>query len=309
MKIIWIMAFCLVCESRVLDRSADGNCLCGLAQRSKFGDSIERIVGGGETEVGEYPWFAILDFNFTDIHGKDQHSFCGGSLINSEYVLTAAHCVNLEAVRMLVTLGDHNSKLTIEANEIKSGPENLGIEIHPDHISNGFYNYYDFALIKLSQKIIWTDHPNIRPICLPDDKKELYVGRKAITAGVGLTKLKRPPVGDHGSNFLKETILEVSPREDCVIRNKDLICTVPAANNSACMGDSGGPLMTTRRPEDDGVTPGQNYELIGLPSIGNLGCSINEKSYDYFARVTFAIDWIKEKLTGSDEPCPRQFIK
>ena len=114
------------------------------------------------------------------------------------------------------------------------------------------------------------------------------------------------------ANFLKETILEVSPRDGsrCVVlwNHPDLICTVPASNNSACRGDPGGPLMTTRRPEDDGVTPGQNYELIGLVSIGTRGCGIYKESSDYFARVTFALDWIKEKLTESDEPCPRQFI-
>ena len=102
--------------------------------------------------------------------------------------------------------------------------------------------------------------------------------------------------------FLQETVHVV------LWNHPDLICTVPASNNSACRGDPGGPLMTTRRPEDDGVTPGQNYELIGLVSIGFKDCSIHKKSLDYFARVTFAVDWIKEKLTESNEPCPRQFI-
>lgn len=44
-----------------------------------------RIVGGRPTGVNRYPWVAKLVY--------EGHFHCGGSLINSDYVLTAAHCV------------------------------------------------------------------------------------------------------------------------------------------------------------------------------------------------------------------------
>jgi len=44
-----------------------------------------RIVGGRPTGVNRYPWVARLVY--------DGHFHCGGSLINGDYVLTAAHCV------------------------------------------------------------------------------------------------------------------------------------------------------------------------------------------------------------------------
>lgn len=44
-----------------------------------------RIVGGRPTGVNRYPWVAKLMY--------ENHFHCGGSLINSDYVLTAAHCV------------------------------------------------------------------------------------------------------------------------------------------------------------------------------------------------------------------------
>ena len=53
-------------------------CNCGLANR------IIRIVGGTETEVNEYPWQARLE--------KNGDLWCGGSLLNSKWVLSAAHC-------------------------------------------------------------------------------------------------------------------------------------------------------------------------------------------------------------------------
>lgn len=45
----------------------------------------ERIVGGHNADPNEWPWIAVL-FN-----GPRQ--FCGGSLIDNEHILTAAHCV------------------------------------------------------------------------------------------------------------------------------------------------------------------------------------------------------------------------
>lgn len=45
-----------------------------------------RIVGGEETQVNQYPWMALLLYS-----GR---FYCGASLINDRYVLTAAHCVS-----------------------------------------------------------------------------------------------------------------------------------------------------------------------------------------------------------------------
>ena len=44
-----------------------------------------KIVGGKQTEIGEYPWMAALMYN--------SFHFCGGSLVNDRWVVTAAHCV------------------------------------------------------------------------------------------------------------------------------------------------------------------------------------------------------------------------
>ena len=62
--------------------SSASDCQCGLAKRNT------RIVGGEETEMNEYPWQAQLSVG---------DGLCGGSLINSEWVLTAAHCTQGEA--------------------------------------------------------------------------------------------------------------------------------------------------------------------------------------------------------------------
>ena len=62
--------------------SPDCDCKCGLAKRAT------RIVGGKFTEVNEYPWQTGL------VSRGGNTVWCGGSLVNSKWVLTAAHCTD-----------------------------------------------------------------------------------------------------------------------------------------------------------------------------------------------------------------------
>ncbi len=58
------------------------------------------IVGGEDAEPLKYPWMASLQ--------QSSGHFCGGSLINNKWVLTAAHCIknkNIESFKVI--LGEH----------------------------------------------------------------------------------------------------------------------------------------------------------------------------------------------------------
>ena len=66
---------------------------------------FHRIVGGREVEyAGKYPWMAVLlttkDNRFTQYyHATPGASFCGGTLVASKYVISAAHCMFLSCAR------------------------------------------------------------------------------------------------------------------------------------------------------------------------------------------------------------------
>lgn len=78
---------------------------CGIVNKK------HRIVGGHETVVNQYPWMGLMQYN-----GR---FYCGCSLINDRYVLTAAHCVQgFQARRISVVLLDHNRAKPEDTNII-----------------------------------------------------------------------------------------------------------------------------------------------------------------------------------------------
>uniref|UniRef100_D3Z215 Coagulation factor X n=1 Tax=Mus musculus TaxID=10090 RepID=D3Z215_MOUSE len=56
-------------------------------QPERSSDDLVRIVGGRECKDGECPWQALLI-------NEDNEGFCGGTILNEFYILTAAHCLH-----------------------------------------------------------------------------------------------------------------------------------------------------------------------------------------------------------------------
>lgn len=61
---------------------------CGKRPIFEEGAQYSKIIGGMEAEVGEFPWQV-------SIQARNEH-FCGGSIINKWWIVTAAHCLIFE---------------------------------------------------------------------------------------------------------------------------------------------------------------------------------------------------------------------
>lgn len=120
--------------------------------------SRELISAGVRVLVGEYPWHAGL---YKLERAGIASYFCGGSLINQNTIISAAHCLTestgtISPDRVLVKLG------TVDVNILgQYGRDyNVGqIQLHPNNINN----QHDIALLRLRTTVEYTNY--ILPIC------------------------------------------------------------------------------------------------------------------------------------------------
>nr|XP_049466940.1 uncharacterized protein LOC120961145 [Anopheles coluzzii] len=245
-------------------------CSCRCGERN----DASRIVGGQATGVNEFPWMARLSYF--------NRFYCGGMLINDRYVLTAAHCVKGFMWFMIkVTFGEHN-----RCDDSVRPETRFVLRAIAQKFS--FLNFdNDIALLRLNDRVPITDF--IRPICLPSDPSNAYVGTNGTATGWGTLKEDGKP-----SCILQEVEVPVLSNEVCSTQTNytasmitdNMLCAgyLGVGEKDSCQGDSGGPLIAER--ED------KRYELIGVVSWGN-GCA---RPYypGVYTRVTRYLDWIRE---------------
>ncbi|GAA6110313.1 hyaluronan-binding protein 2 isoform X1 [Tachysurus ichikawai] len=255
---------------------------CGKPKPSRI---TSRIFGGRKTKPGAHPWQASLQvrvWNSTDDFGHN----CGGILLNSCWVLTAAHCID-EQYEMQVVLGG------VDLKRHEAADQTIDVEdyfVHENYTATRHALYNDIALLKLKavteDGLCARETRYVKSACLPPGP--FPDGMECSISGYGATEKD-----EGGSTQLLDTKVLLVNQTRCMaseilgdLLDDSMFCAGRMQGGiDTCQGDSGGPLVCKQN--------GTHY-IYGVVSWGD-GCGKKYKPGVY-ARVTHFIDWINEKI-------------
>uniref|UniRef100_A0A8C0WFD5 Enteropeptidase n=1 Tax=Castor canadensis TaxID=51338 RepID=A0A8C0WFD5_CASCN len=232
-----------------------------------------KIVGGSNANEGAWPWVVALYYG--------SQLLCGATLVSSEWLVSAAHCVygrNVQPSRWTAILGlNTRSNLT--------SPHTVTLLID-QIVINPHYNKRrkdsDIAMMHLEFKVNYTDY--IQPICLPEENQVFLPGKNCSIAGWGDYIQAGSP-----ADILQEADVPLVSNEKCQQQmpeydiTENMICAgYEEGGVDTCQGDSGGPLMCQ---EDD------RWVLVGVTSFG-YQCAQPHRPGVY-VRVPRFTEWIQ----------------
>ncbi|XP_030213455.1 chymotrypsin-C-like isoform X1 [Gadus morhua] len=252
---------------------------CG---RPAFPPVVNRVVAGQEALPHSWPWQVSLQ---SDRSGRWSH-VCGGSLISADWVLTAAHCVNVR-YSYRVLLGKHSLSVADEEGSLTVGAAK--IISHDDY--NTMLSRNDIALIKLSSPVSFSD--TVMAACLPDPGVDLPHGTPCYVSGWGRLSTSGPP-----ADVLQQALLPVVGHATCsqadwwsVLATTKMVCAGGDGIKAGCNGDSGGPLNCQN--------PDGSWDVHGAVSFGSgTGCNVLQKP-TVFTKVSSYISWINAQVVSS----------
>ena len=88
---------------------------------------------------------------------------------------------------MCSCVGEHDTTSTLESTSLRIPAKPYRFNKHWSYSSDDEQGtWYDFALLELSERVDFTAHPHIRPVCLPDGEEVDYENEEATVSGWGL---------------------------------------------------------------------------------------------------------------------------
>ncbi|XP_075168764.1 trypsin-7-like [Haematobia irritans] len=255
-----------------------------------------RIVGGQVTSILNYPYIVSLQYQKSHI--------CGGSILTSNIILTAAHCIDnpqdVNAFQVRVGSSYHNY-----------GGQVLAVR---QIIKHERYNLFDLdcdvALVVLRGNLTFSRL--VMPVALPQPDEEIPDSQPLHISGWGLTSETgsvAPMLNHVAVNLMNHSICEQSYRYVATITKQMFCAGLTEGGKDSCQGDSGGPLVSyagskVTTPLLSLLQEGQSTATLGWsPSrpiqygIVSFGVGCAQKGFPgVYTNVAAVRPWIDERI-------------
>jgi len=242
-----------------------GACAADLSPAPTASGTIaEPIIGGQTASTATYRTLVYLEI------GAD--SFCTSTLVDKEWVLTAAHCVSDKApgdvpVASLKLRFDDDNVLDAAGGKVVSVAE---VHAHPGYVAENWDN--DIALLKLAQPIT--------------DREPTSIHRTAVAPGSSLTILGWGDADNNGGGYgilrkLDTPTIDCTKTNDNTVSGANVLCFEAKDGTTSCYGDSGGPAM---------VNVNGKLEIVGASSGGTAETCTG--GFDLYTAVAAEIDFV-----------------
>jgi secreted trypsin-like serine protease len=234
-----------------------------------------RVVGGSVTTIDQYPWQAAVVFDPSKVGGNaHQRQFCGGSLLTTYIVITAAHCIedtdpdngtSLDPTDVNVVLGRTTLSNSSQGTEHDVQIVDYDGNFNPNSLVN------DVGYLVLSTAL-----PQPQPtidIAGGDEAATWAPGVLADISGWGSTLQCSSSCGPTVDTLRSASVPIVSDSNcgSVLVYGSDfdpatMVCAgyLEQGGVDTCQGDSGGPL--------EAPLEGGGYRLVGITSWG-FGCA------------------------------------
>ena len=289
--------------------------LLAIAPAASAQSPEPRVVGGSQATIEHYPWqAAVVVDRAKDVGNAHQRQFCGGSLITTSIVLTAAHCVYdsdpdcdpLGGVDVCLPSdpgGDGTKRLDVDDVAVVLGVTKLSVAGEGDEHPVQDVSYdpgfdpvtfqHDVAYLVLAAPV--TTGPAVQTIDIagedeaavwaPDVPVEISGWGSTFSGGSTVDSLRAatvPIVGDSTCGSAADYGSAFDPAT--------MVCAgYPEGGVDTCQGDSGGPLEA---PLDGG-----GYRLVGITSWG-FGCAEADAPGVYTRIAQAAPDGLRDDVVA-----------
>jgi trypsin len=241
-------------------------------------DLQPKIVGGYQAPPNRYPYYVGI--------WNQNQQYCGGSLIDKEWVLTAAHCAS--AVGHTVVIGQYFYLVGNHGQYSEYRTIDAFYEYPVYNVTDR--SSFDVGLIHLNKKSKISPVPvdglgkNSEETLLYDDDPLESIGTGQVYRGstlpVFLQSIELPFVNN---SFCDDTLTDEDVGDHHICAGGDI-------GEGTCFGDSGGPIVIAGSAAD-----GSEDTQVGLTSFGKP-CAVGLP--DVFTRLAFEeiSDWIQDTM-------------